>query len=64
MKDIQNQIDNALDAALEMTFPASDPIALSIGDGRIRQAHAGSVTQDADIDDRHARSLIGAIGQG
>lgn len=30
VKNSQDGIDHALDAALEMTFPASDPIALFI----------------------------------
>jgi hypothetical protein len=29
MKDLDNRLDHALDEALEMTFPASDPIAVS-----------------------------------
>ena len=35
VKDIQDKIDDRLDAALNMTFPASDPIAVSTGDGGI-----------------------------
>ena len=30
MRDIDNRLDDALDEALEMTFPASDPIAISV----------------------------------
>jgi hypothetical protein len=29
MKDIDDRLNDALDEALEMTFPASDPIAVS-----------------------------------
>ena len=29
MKDIDNRLSRALDEALEMTFPASDPIAIT-----------------------------------
>jgi hypothetical protein len=42
VKDGNGSIEEALDAALEMTFPASDPIALSLqaydwpGDARLR----------------------------
>ena len=32
MQTIADRINNALDAALEMTFPASDPIAVYIAD--------------------------------
>ena len=31
-----DSIDAALDAALGMTFPASDPVALSMPDARVR----------------------------
>ena len=33
-----DSIDAALDAALGMTFPASDPVALSMPDDRVRRA--------------------------
>lgn len=29
MQDIDHKLDDALDEALEMTFPASDPIAIA-----------------------------------
>ena len=32
MNDISGNVSDALDAALEMTFPASDPIAVFIHD--------------------------------
>jgi hypothetical protein len=32
VKDISGNVSDALDAALEMTFPASDPIAVFIDD--------------------------------
>lgn len=34
MQTVEDRIDNALDAALEMTFPASDPIAVYIPESR------------------------------
>jgi hypothetical protein len=38
------RIDRALDAALEMTFPASDPIAVYAYDPRSSAAGAGEET--------------------
>jgi len=46
VKDGHESIEDALDAALEMTFPASDPIALFIqeddasNDARLREQRA------------------------
>jgi len=34
MKTVEDRLDEALDAALEMTFPASDPIAVYIVEPR------------------------------
>jgi hypothetical protein len=34
MKTVEDHLDKALDAALEMTFPASDPIAVYIAEPR------------------------------
>lgn len=36
MQTIADRINNALDAALEMTFPASDPIAVYIADSEAK----------------------------
>ena len=40
---LEDRIDRALDAALEMTFPASDPIAIYARDPR------SSTTQAEDV---------------
>jgi hypothetical protein len=37
MKDIDNSYSRALDEALEMTFPASDPIAISPNQSEITE---------------------------
>ena len=37
-----DRIDRALDAALEMTFPASDPIAVCVDEPRLRSAEPGA----------------------
>ena len=34
MRTVEDRLNNALDAALEMTFPASDPIAVYIAEPR------------------------------
>jgi hypothetical protein len=39
------KVDRALDAALEMTFPASDPIAVYTGEPRPREATAKAKTR-------------------
>ena len=38
----EDRIDRALDAALEMTFPASDPIAVCVDEPRLRPAESGA----------------------
>lgn len=37
MRTIEERIEDALDAALEMSFPASDPIAVHIGERHTRR---------------------------
>ena len=37
MKDIDNRLSRALDEALEMTFPASDPIAITPSEREIAE---------------------------
>jgi hypothetical protein len=50
VQDCHDSIDDALDAALEMTFPASDPIALFVqeydgwNDARERDTRTGEAS--------------------
>lgn len=44
MQTLEDRIDKALDAALEMTFPASDPIAVYIAESPAEWATCRSPT--------------------
>jgi hypothetical protein len=55
VKDKQNTIDDRLDAALEMTFPASDPIALSVSDPSILERQTIAPTSLASSKAREGR---------
>jgi len=46
MQTVEDRLNNALDAALEMTFPASDPIAVYIVESEAQAIDAPPRTQE------------------
>ena len=55
-----DSIDAALDAALGMTFPASDPVALSVpdaGDRRVAEDQAGPALDSTKFSLSHGEQV-------
>ncbi|MCI3952915.1 MAG: hypothetical protein K0S28_2361 [Paucimonas sp.] len=50
MQTVEDRLNNALDAALEMTFPASDPIAVYIVESERSQRCAASHARNRPAD--------------
>jgi hypothetical protein len=48
MQTVEDRLNNALDAALEMTFPASDPIAVYIVESEAEAKDAPPRTHETD----------------